>query len=106
VCCEKNAGIGLSIAQVNHGLWPIEVEFRRVDVNEAVRIAGGHVADTANRNDDGVIGGAEHGLEVFERGNFLEELRLGFDAQLIEARSGDLKMKRSSIGRFAFNQKR
>ena len=36
---EKNPGICLGIAEVNHGFWPVEIELRRVDINKAVGIA-------------------------------------------------------------------
>src|SRR5207245_1793204 len=92
---------GLGIAEMDHGLWAREVGLRRREIDKAVRIARGHIADAADSDDDGVVVGAKHVLQMFESRDLFEKLGLRVAAKFAESGCCDLEMECVAIGSLA-----
>src|SRR6185369_2053036 len=89
-----------------YSLRTVKVRFDAGKGNEAIRIARGHVADTANCDNNGIVRCTQHVLHVFKRRQLLEQLGLGIAAEFPQSRGSNLKMKGPSIGRLPFRQQR
>ena len=97
---------GLGVAEVHDSLRTPEIGVDGGEVDEAVGIPRGHLADAANGDDHGIVVGAQHVVHMLERRQFLEQLRFRVVTQLAEARGRDLEVERPSIRRLALDEQR